>query len=146
MPQALFVIDVGHEKIAVAEAVKLGIPVVGIVDTNNSPDGIDYIIPGNDDAIRAIKLYVEGMADSILDSKPDFTDTSDASGFVELGEDGEIIELSKQKAKKKAAPNKKAPKVTTKSAKQVNTEVAAEPVNASEETASDAGSDTTAED
>lgn len=69
LPDVLFVVDVGHEKIAIAEAVKLGIPVVGVVDTNNSPDGVDYLIPGNDDAIRAINLYVTGVADSILDAR-----------------------------------------------------------------------------
>ena len=56
LPDAVFVVDVGHEKIAIAEAKKLGIPVIGVVDTNNSPDNVDYIIPGNDDAIRAIRL------------------------------------------------------------------------------------------
>ncbi len=65
LPDAMFVVDVGHEKIAVAEAKKLGIPVVGIVDTNNSPDDIDYVIPGNDDSIRAIQLYVQGVADAV---------------------------------------------------------------------------------
>ena len=65
LPDALFVVDVGHEKIAVAEAKKLGIPVVGIVDTNHSPIDIDYVIPGNDDSIRAIQLYVQGAADAV---------------------------------------------------------------------------------
>jgi len=65
LPDAMFVVDVGHEKIAVAEAKKLGIPLVGIVDTNNSPDDIDYVIPGNDDSIRAIQLYVQGVADAV---------------------------------------------------------------------------------
>ena len=69
LPDVLFVVDVGHEKIAVAEAVKLGIPVVAIVDTNYSPDGVDYVIPGNDDAIRAISLYVGGAADAVLDGR-----------------------------------------------------------------------------
>jgi len=69
LPDVLFVVDVGHEKIAVAEAVKLGIPVVGIVDTNHSPDGVDYVIPGNDDAIRAIQPYVGGAADGVLDGR-----------------------------------------------------------------------------
>lgn len=69
LPDALFVVDVGHEKIAITEARKLGIPVVGIVDTNNSEVGVDYVIPGNDDAIRAIQLYVRGAADSMLDGK-----------------------------------------------------------------------------
>jgi small subunit ribosomal protein S2 len=67
LPDALFVIDVGHENIAVSEARKLGIPVIGIVDTNNSPLNIDYVIPGNDDAIRAIQLYLGGVADAILE-------------------------------------------------------------------------------
>ncbi len=69
LPDALFVVDVGHERIAITEAKKLGIPVIGVVDTNNSPDGIDYVIPGNDDAIRAIQLYVEAMASAIQDGK-----------------------------------------------------------------------------
>ncbi len=68
-PDAMFVIDVGYEKIAVAEARKLGIPVVAVVDTNNSPDNIDYVIPGNDDAIRAIQLYVTAAADAINEGK-----------------------------------------------------------------------------
>jgi hypothetical protein len=69
LPDALFVIDVDHERIAVTEANKLGIPVIGIVDTNSNPDGIDYIIPGNDDAIRAIKLYVKAVADACIDGR-----------------------------------------------------------------------------
>ena len=69
LPDVMFIIDVGHEKIAVREAVKLGIPVVGVVDTNNSPDGVDYVIPGNDDSIRAIELYVRGAADAILEGR-----------------------------------------------------------------------------
>jgi small subunit ribosomal protein S2 len=69
LPDALFVIDVGYEKIAINEAHKLGIPVVAIVDTNNSPNGIDYVVPGNDDAIRAIKLYVEAAATAIEEGK-----------------------------------------------------------------------------
>ncbi len=69
LPDALFVIDVEHERIAITEANKLGIPVIGIVDTNSSPDGIDYVIPGNDDAIRAIKLYVGAVADAVLRGK-----------------------------------------------------------------------------
>ncbi len=69
LPDALFVIDVDHENIAVAEANKLGIPVIGIVDTNSCPDGIDFVIPGNDDAIRAIELYVTAAADTIIEGK-----------------------------------------------------------------------------
>jgi len=69
LPDALFIIDVGHEDIAVKEAKRLSIPVIGIVDTNNQPDGIDYIIPGNDDATRAIKLYCNALADAIIEAK-----------------------------------------------------------------------------
>jgi len=67
LPDALFVIDVDHERIAIQEANKLGIPVIGVVDTNSNPDGIDYVIPGNDDAIRAVKLYVSAMADACIE-------------------------------------------------------------------------------
>jgi small subunit ribosomal protein S2 len=69
LPDVLYVIDVGHEDIAIAEARKLGIPVVGVVDTNNSPEGIDYVIPGNDDAIRAIQLYVQGASAAVLEGR-----------------------------------------------------------------------------
>lgn len=69
LPDALFVIDVGYEKIAILEAKKLSIPVIAVVDTNHSPDGISYVIPGNDDAASSIALYCEGVADAILDGK-----------------------------------------------------------------------------
>ncbi len=69
IPDALFVIDVGFHKIAVTEAKKLGVPIVGVVDTNNSLDGVDYIIPGNDDSTRAIRLYARGVADAILEGR-----------------------------------------------------------------------------
>ncbi|MCK6425380.1 MAG: 30S ribosomal protein S2 [Burkholderiaceae bacterium] len=69
LPDALFVIDVGYHKIAVAEAQKLGIPVIGVVDTNHNPDGIDYVIPGNDDSAKAVALYARAMADAVLEGK-----------------------------------------------------------------------------
>ena len=69
LPDALFVIDVEHERIAIQEANKLGIPVIGVVDTNSDPDGVDYVIPGNDDAIRAIKLYLTAVADACIEGK-----------------------------------------------------------------------------
>jgi small subunit ribosomal protein S2 len=69
LPDALFVVDVDHERIAITEANKLGIPVIGIVDTNSNPDGVDYIIPGNDDAIRSVKLFVGSVADACLEGK-----------------------------------------------------------------------------
>lgn len=83
LPDALFVIDVGHEEIAIAEAKRLGIPVIGIVDTNNSPDGVSYVIPGNDDSIRSIQLYARAASECILEaraSNPDITDNE----FVEV--------------------------------------------------------------
>jgi len=86
VPDVIFVLDVGYEKNAIAEAIKLGIPVVGIVDSNNSPDNIDYIIPGNDDSIRAIKLYCETAASSVLDAKnviAGFLVEVDSDDFVE---------------------------------------------------------------
>ena len=69
LPDAMFVIDVGYQKGAIAEAVKLGIPVVGVVDTNHSPEGIDYVIPGNDDSSRAIRLYARGVADAVIEGR-----------------------------------------------------------------------------
>ena len=90
LPDILFVIDVGHEKIAVAEARKLGIPVIGIVDTNTDPDGVDYVIPGNDDAMRAIQLYVRGIADSIIESRAASLQTAGVDDtFVEVEESAE---------------------------------------------------------
>ncbi len=69
LPSALFVIDVGYQKGAIVEARKLGIPVIGVVDTNNSPLGIDYVIPGNDDSTQAIRLYARGIADAVLEGR-----------------------------------------------------------------------------
>ena len=91
LPDAMFIIDVGHERIAVTEAQKLGIPVVAVVDTNNPPDGCDYIIPGNDDAIRSISLYTQAMADAILDARLTLSDnaTGAQDDFVELQEESE---------------------------------------------------------
>jgi len=90
LPDALFIIDVGHERIAVAEAMKLGIPIVAVVDTNNTPDGVDYVIPGNDDAIRAVNLYAEGVANAVLDARMSATEAVGGSrdDFVEMDEAG----------------------------------------------------------
>ena len=71
LPDALFIIDVGYQKGAIAEASKLGIPVIGVVDTNHTPEGVAYVIPGNDDSSRAIRLYVRGMADAVLEGRQD---------------------------------------------------------------------------
>ena len=92
LPDAIFVVDVDHEKIAITEANKLGIPVIGIVDTNSNPAGVDYVIPGNDDAIRAVQLYVGAMADAVLEGKEYAATTGgrEADGFVEV--EGEAAE------------------------------------------------------
>ncbi len=83
MPDAIFVIDNGNEKIAIQEAKNLGIPVVAVVDTNNDPSGLDYVIPGNDDAVRAISLYLSSVADAVLEGKGSITTASAADDFVE---------------------------------------------------------------
>lgn len=113
LPDALFIIDVGYEKIAIAEANKLGIPVIGVVDSNNSPDNIDYLIPGNDDAIRAITLYTNSVADTILEARATITA---ADEFVEVDEDA-------------AKPKKEAKSIKVKKAatKDVSDETAAAP-------------------
>ena len=89
LPDAIFIVDVGHESIAIHEAKKLGIPVVAVVDTNCSPDGVEYVIPGNDDAMRAIQLYAVGIADAVLEGKESVpTVAVGEDEFVELDEEG----------------------------------------------------------
>jgi small subunit ribosomal protein S2 len=92
LPDALFVIDVGYHKIAVAEAQKLGIPVVAVVDTNHSPDGIAYVIPGNDDSSRAVRLYARGIADAVLEGK-----AQALQGVVQVAS-GEFVEIEEEEA------------------------------------------------
>src|SRR3546814_583445 len=94
LPDALFVIDVGYHKIAVAEARTLGIPVVAVVDTNHSPDGVDYIIPGNDDSAKAIALYARGMADAVLEGRE-----QNLNGLVEEIAEGEeeFVEIEEER-------------------------------------------------
>lgn len=94
IPDALFVIDVGFQKGAIVEAKKLGIPVIGVVDTNNSPENVDYVIPGNDDSTRAIRLYAAGIADAVLKGRDEATQeilaaASDEEDFVEVEEKAE---------------------------------------------------------
>ena len=150
IPDAMFVVDVGYEKIAVKEARKLGIPVVGIVDTNNSIDGVDYVIPGNDDAIRAIKLYVEGASDAVNTGKLSVAHAVAESEdeFVEVEENANAKPVRKKAAPKKKAAKKVTVKKTAKktatkkaAAKKAKTEEAAEAEVAAEE----AGADTAAE-
>jgi small subunit ribosomal protein S2 len=90
LPDALFIIDVGYQKGAVQEANKLGVPVIGVVDTNHSPEGIDYVIPGNDDSSRAIRLYARGMADAVLEGRSQALEETVAASrdeFVEVEEE-----------------------------------------------------------
>jgi len=92
IPDALFVIDVGYQKGAVSEAVKLGVPVIGVVDTNHTPEGIDYVIPGNDDSSRAIRLYARGMADAVLEGRSQSLEeitSASKDEFVEVEEGDE---------------------------------------------------------
>jgi small subunit ribosomal protein S2 len=92
LPDALFVIDVGYHKIAVAEANKLGIPVIGVVDTNHSPDGVQYVIPGNDDSAKAVALYARAMADAVLEGKANAT----AEVAAAAAEGDEFVEVSNE--------------------------------------------------
>jgi small subunit ribosomal protein S2 len=113
LPDVLFVVDVDHEDIAVREARKLGIPVVAIVDTNCSPDGVDYVIPGNDDAMRAIELYSAMVADAVIDGRASLPEVAlGEDEFVELDAEGHVKKSTgrrKQKSAKKAAGKKKVP-------------------------------------
>jgi len=93
LPDAIFVIDVGYHKIAVTEAEKLGIPVIGVVDTNHSPDGVAYVIPGNDDSSRAIQLYARGVADAILEGRSQVVQE-----IVAAGGDEEFVEVQEEAA------------------------------------------------
>jgi small subunit ribosomal protein S2 len=86
LPDAMFVIDVDHERIAVKEAQKLGIPVIAVVDSNSNPDGVDYVIPGNDDSMRAIRLYTANIADAILEGRASVTTADANEEFVEVAE------------------------------------------------------------
>jgi small subunit ribosomal protein S2 len=107
LPDALFVIDIGHENIAVLEAKKLGIPVIAVVDTNYDPNLVDYAIPGNDDAIRAVQLYVRAAADAVLEGKAAAPHAAVAGDdFVEMDAEGNPI----VKEDRKAAPRNRAPR------------------------------------
>ena len=115
LPDVLFVVDVGHENIAIHEAQKLGIPVVAVVDTNCAPDGISYVIPGNDDAMRAIQLYASGIADAVIEGRstiPDMPVGEDE--FVELDEEGKPRAKTGGPKRRAAPAKKKAPAVRRK--------------------------------
>jgi small subunit ribosomal protein S2 len=130
LPDALFVVDVGHENIAVHEARKLGIPVVAIVDTNCSPDGIDYVIPGNDDAMRAIQLYTAGIADAVLEGKESVPQVAVGEDeFVELDEAGHPRKKAARAGRRhQPAVRKKAPARRRPLAAPAPVAVGAEPV------------------
>jgi len=125
IPDAIFIIDVGHEKIALAEARKLGIPVVAIVDTNCSPELVDYPVPGNDDAMRSAMLFSTGIADAVLDGKQ-------AIPAVPVGDD-EFVEVDENAAPKKKAAKKAAKKTAKKTTKKAATKKAAPKKEAAEE-------------
>ena len=97
LPDAIFMIDVGYHKIAVSEAKKLGIPLIGVVDSNHNPDGIDYVIPGNDDSAKAVTLYARGMADAVLEGKANAV--NDVVKAVQAAEgDDEFVEVEDENA------------------------------------------------
>jgi len=113
LPDALFVVDVSHEDIAMREARKLGIPIVAVVDTNCSPDTADYVIPGNDDAMRAILLYATLIADAVIDGKASLPEVAlGDDDFVELDEDGKPRKAARKKSPAKKAGAKGAKKVS----------------------------------
>ena len=144
LPDAIFVIDVGHEEIALREAGKLGIPVVAIVDTNCSPEHIDYPVPGNDDAMRAIKLYAESIADAVLDGKASIPEVPTGEDeFVELDEEGKPkVEGAKKKAKKAAKKRTRTPRARSAAAGKAGAgKAAATTPESAAESAADAGGD-----
>ncbi len=91
LPDALFVIDVGYQRIAIEEANKLGIPIVGVVDTNHNPEGVDYVIPGNDDSSRAIRLYARGIADAVMEGRTQVVNEIVSDEFVEVDSSEEQV-------------------------------------------------------
>jgi small subunit ribosomal protein S2 len=161
LPDVLFVIDVDYEDIAVREARKLGIPVVAVVDTNCSPDNVDYVIPGNDDAMRAITLYATLIADAVLDGKASLPEVAlGEDEFVELDEEGKPKRASKKKAarkparkatvKKKADVARRAAEAKVADAKTAEEQPAAESAGAAaaegtEKVSEEAGADTAGE-
>jgi small subunit ribosomal protein S2 len=104
LPDIIFVVDVDHERIAITEANKLGIPVVGIVDTNSNPDGVDYVIPGNDDAIRSVRLFVQAIADAAIAGTEDFQGPVKIDEFVEVNEADAAEAAPAEAAPVEAAP------------------------------------------
>ena len=116
LPDALFIVDVGHEEIAVNEANKLGIPVFGIVDSNNSPEGIDYIVPGNDDAIKAIRLYAQGIADAVIEGRASAVIAPEPAEETAPKRKVSVKKAAAKKPAVKAEPEEKAPEVEAEAA------------------------------
>jgi len=149
LPDVMFVVDVDHEDIAVREAQKLGIPVVAIVDTNCSPEGVDYVIPGNDDAMRAIELYAALIADAVDDGKASLPQVAlGEDEFVELDEEGNVRKTrGRKKAAKKPAAKKSAKKKPAKAAAEPaeKAEATKEAAAAEEPAAADAATDAAAD-
>jgi small subunit ribosomal protein S2 len=124
----LFVVDVDHERIAVTEANKLGIPVIGIVDTNSNPDGVDFVIPGNDDAIRAIKLYVAAVADAVIAGKAQGGEVVSADEFVEVADDAAAEPEQAAASPEAAAPDAPTAPVAEPAAAEAPVAASTEPV------------------
>jgi small subunit ribosomal protein S2 len=149
LPDALFIIDIEHERIAVAEANKLGIPIIAIVDTNCSPEGIDYVIPGNDDAMRAIQLYTAGIAEAVLEGKAsvpgvpagedDFVEVDERDGSPRRG--ARKPEVARSRAPRKA-PAAAAPKAEAVAEAVAEAEPAVAPASEAVEPAAPADGDT----
>ena len=147
LPDVMFVVDVEHEDIAIREAKKLGIPVVAVVDTNCSPDGVDYIIPGNDDAMRAIQLYTSLIADAVIEGRASLPEVAlGEDEFVELDEEGNVKKADRKKrgakkpsrkpaVKKKAAAKKPAAEKAPEEAAPAKEAAAAEEATPAEEAA-----------
>ncbi len=134
VPDVLFIVDVDHEDIALREAKKLGIPVVAVVDTNCSPEGVDYVVPGNDDAMRAIELYAAMVADAVLDGKASLPEVAlGDDDFVELDQEGNVKKATtKKKTATRPAKKKVSKKSVTKKAPATSSDEGAEPAKATE--------------
>ena len=127
VPDVIFLVDVGYESIAIKEAHTLGIPIVAVVDSNHSPEGIDYVIPGNDDAIRSIQLYASAAAEAILEGRASAPATGANEEFIEMDEEGKAAKSNKNRKPKKATkkPAAEAEKAVAADSKDADTKAAA---------------------
>ena len=124
LPDILFVVDVDHERIAINEANKLGIPVVGIVDSNSDPDGVDYIIPGNDDSIRAIELFASAVSDAVIKGRAELASVSSKDEFIEVSDDAKADskKVTKEAPKVKVVKKVSKAKIASDASDEVNKE------------------------